>query len=100
MELLIKYSSIKKIDYNCYKLFNIININNYKEESKYLLIKTVSDLEIFENFLELVFNEKNLFINKDNNLFQRLLINMYKENNKCLFTYIINMFSNYKILSS
>ena len=97
--LLIKYSSIEKIDYNCYEQFNIINTNDYKEESKFLLIKTVSDLEIFEDFLELGFTEKKPFINKDNNLLKRLLINMYKENNKYLFSYIINIFSNYKILS-
>ena len=97
--LLIKYSSLPIIENNNNVQFNIINSSNYKEESNFLSIKAANDLEIFEDFLELGYTKKASFINKNNILLKRLLIDMYKENNKYLFTFMKIILLNNKIIA-
>ena len=96
--LFIKYSSFQEIENNNNEKFNLINLINCKE-SKFILIKTINDLEIFEDFLKLGFTQKIPFISKKNILLKRLLINLYNENNKYLFNSIKSMFSNNKIIT-
>ena len=95
--LLIKYSSLPIIENNNNEQFNIINS---KDDLNFILIKTANDLEIFKDFLELGYTNKASFINKNNILLKRLLIDMYKENNKYLFTFIKIMFLNNKIVAN
>ena len=95
--LLIKYSSLPIIENNNNEQFNIINS---KDDLNFILIKTENDLEIFKDFLELGYTNKASFINKNNILLKRLLIDMYKENNKYLFTFIKIMFLNNKIVAN
>ena len=98
--LLIKYSSLQIIENNNNnEQINILNSSNYNKELNFILIKAASDLEVFEDFLKLGYTNKTSFINKNNILLKRLLIDMHKENNKYLFTFIKLMFLNNKIIT-
>ena len=97
--LFIKDSYIKTTDNNYKEKMNILLSNNiYNEESKFILLKIFSDLEVFEDFICSGFTKNIPFININNNIIKVLLLNIYKDNNNNFYKCIINMFSNNKYM--